>query len=334
MRNISIIIPVYNEERYIEACLDSILQSNYARDKMEVLLVDGMSSDRTKQIIMAFQAKYPFIKHLENKKQIAPVAMNIGIQHAVGDCIFIISAHASYPINYFKVLSEQLYRLNADCVGGVLYTDIKNKNKKSSAIKQVLSSKVGVGNAIFRTGIDKVIEVDTVAFGCYKKEVFEKYGYYDERLVRNQDIELNKRIINGGGKIYLVPDVKCTYYARENFRDLAKNNFANGKWNILTAYYTGTLRSLSLRHFVPLGFVLSLIVPFLLGVWDGRFAYLSLFVALSYLLLVIIVSLKLKNSENGLFYLVGGFVTLHLAYGIGSLAGIFAVIRNYIKGDR
>jgi len=334
MPKLSIIIPCLNEEKYIATCIESILNSEIDFNRCEIILVDGVSSDATVKIIQKYQEKYSFIKLLHNPNKITPISMNIGIKEAKGEYIFIISAHASYPKDYFAKLSENLVTLKASCVGGVLITDIKNKTKKSSAIKEVLSHPLGVGNASFRTGISEIKEVDTVAFGCYTKESFQKFGLFNEKLARNQDIELNKRIIQGGGKIYLIPDVKCTYYARENFSDLAKNNFANGKWNILTAYYTKKLNSLSLRHFVPLIFVLMLLLPALLSLFYSSFIYISLFTLISYLSLVIIISLKLKNKHNGFIYLVGSFFTLHLSYGLGSLSGIFSIIIKQIKGDR
>jgi len=258
---ISIVIPVYNEQKYIKECINSILSSNCSKEEIELLLVDGRSSDDTRTMIQTFQQQYSFIKLIDNIQKTAPIAMNLGIKEAKGKYIFILSAHATYNNDYFSKLVTYMDQLDACCVGGILETDVKNKNIKSNAIKEVLMHPLGVGNATFRTGSIKVQEVDTVAFGCYKKSTFEIYGLFNENLTRNQDIELNKRIVNGGGKIYLIPEIKCTYFARENFTDLAKNNYANGFWNILTAYYTKTLRSLSLRHFIPLLFVLSLFVP-------------------------------------------------------------------------
>lgn len=194
--------------------------------------------------------------------------------------------------------------------------------------------KFGVGNALFRTGCDEVTEVDTVAFGCYRKSAFDMYGLFDEKLIRNQDIELNKRILNAGGKIYLIPDVGCTYFARESFIPLAKNQYQNGFWNILTAYYTKTLHSLSLRHFVPLIFVLSLIVPSLFFFVFPKILWIALLSLSSYLSLVIIISIRLKNSANSMVYLIMSFLTLHFSYGSGSLMGIFSVIKKYIKGNK
>ena len=334
MHNISIVIPCLNEEKYIANCIESIVSSDIDYSKTEVVFVDGVSSDKTVYIIKEYMVKYPFIKVLSNPKKYTPVSMNMGIEASLGEYVFILSAHAQYKKDYFKKLVQNMEELKADCVGGVLITDVKNKNKKSNSIKEIMSHKFGVGNSGFRIGSSEVKEVDTVAFGCYSKEAFKKFGLFDERLIRNQDIELNKRIINGGGKIYLIPDVQCTYFARENFTALAKNNYSNGLWNILTTYYTKTLNSLSLRHFIPLIFVLSLLFPLLVAIFIPKFIYLGLLSLSSYFALVIIISLKLRDNNNSFIYLVSSFFTLHFSYGMGSLMGIFSVISKYIKGDK
>jgi glycosyltransferase involved in cell wall biosynthesis len=333
VNKISIIIPCLNEEKYIANCIESILVSDIDREKTEVIFVDGMSDDKTRDIIQSYMQEYTCIKLLINSKKITPISMNIGINAALGEYIFILSAHAEYEKTYFKELVSYIEDLQANCIGGLLYTDVKNKNKKSHSIKDVLTHRFGVGNTSFRTGSSEIKEVDTVAFGCYKKSTFKTYGMFDERLIRNLDIELNKRIINGGGKIYLIPDVGCTYYARENFTDLAKNSYANGYWNILTAYYTKTFRSLSIRHFVPLIFVLSLLIPLLLSFVYMPLYWIALFSLVSYLSLVIIISIKMKNSFNSIGYLITSFLMLHMSYGVGSLMGIFSIMKKYIEGE-
>jgi len=331
---ISIVIPVYNEEKYIKECIESILHSDLEVGTFEVLLVDGISTDGTRKIIQEYQSQYDFLELIDNPDKIVPKAMNLAIAKASGEYIVRLDAHSKFPKDYFSKLLYYSQKLNADNVGAVVVTEVKSPNPKSNSIKSVLSHKLGVGNSDFRVGVDEIKEVDTVPFGCYKKEVFQKYGYYGERLVRNQDIEFNKRITNGGGKIYLIPDVKCTYFARENFTDLSQNNYDNGYWNILTAYYTKTFRSLGLRHFVPLFFVLSLVVPVLASLFYPSFLWISVISLASYLTLVIIVSLKIKNNTNSVKYLIMSFITLHLSYGWGSFMGIFAVLKKMIKGEK
>ena len=323
---LSVIVPIYNEERYIAKCLDSILEQDFPKDDMELLLCDGMSKDRTREIIAEYQNKYPWIQHLDNPKRIAPCAMNVGIKAAKGDIIMRLDAHASYENNYFSALVKALDVYGADNVGAVCRTDVLNKNVKTLAIREVLSNKFGVGNSTFRTGINGAQEVETVPFGCWRREVFDKYGMYDTRLVRNQDIELNKRIIRGGGKIVIIPDTFCTYLARETYRALAKNNYSNGLWNILTVYYTKEMRSLSLRHFVPLMFILSLIIPTLVGLfWTPAFCVSALALC-AYLLALGTVSARLALSKGlNFFYLLASFIVLHVSYGWGSLVGILSL---------
>lgn len=323
---LSVICPIYNEEKYIAQFLDSLLQQDYPKDDLEILLVDGMSKDRTREIVEKYTVEYPFIVLLDNPDKIVPCALNRGVEVAKGDIIMRLDAHSSYQPDYFSVLVNGLKRLHADNVGTVCKTDVLNKTQKALAIREVLANRFGVGNSTFRTGIDHEQEVETVPFGCWPREVFEKYGKFDERLVRNQDIEFNKRILRGGGKIYILPDSYCTYLARETWRALAKNNYGNGKWNVLTVYYTKLFSSLSLRHFIPLLFLLSLIVPLLLALVWRLFALLSLASFLVYIGVISIVSLRLAMDKhlNFIFLLITFFV-LHLSYGCGSLIGILSL---------
>lgn len=320
---LSVIMPIYNEEKYIAKCLDSILEQDYPKEDMELLLCDGMSKDRTREIIAEYQKKYPWIQLLDNPQRIAPCAMNVGIKASKGDVIIRLDAHASYEKNYFSALVKALDVYGADNVGAVCRTDVLNKTPKTLAIREVLSNKFGVGNSTFRTGIKGAQEVETVPFGCWRRDVFDKYGMYDSRLVRNQDIELNKRIILGGGKIVIIPDTFCTYLARETYKALAKNNFGNGKWNILTVYYTKEMRSLSIRHFVPLMFVLSLIVPTFVGLFWWPALCVSALSLCLYVAALGTVSAKLAaNKDLNFSYLLWSFITLHVSYGWGSLMGI------------
>lgn len=327
MVSITIICPTYNEEKYIHTCIASLVRQDIEKEEIEVFFVDGQSTDRTVEIIKEYQKQYSWIKLLNNPERIVPYAMNYGIQAANSDIIMRIDAHSHYADNYVSVLKNALLKYDATNVGAVCKTDVLNKNAKTLAIREVLSNPFGVGNSLFRIGVNQITEVDTVPFGCYRKEVFSKYGLYNPKLVRNQDIELNKRIKRDGGKILLIPDTYCTYLARETYQALAKNNYQNGMWNILTVYYTNAMDSLSLRHFIPLLFVLGLVVPFLLGFIWWPFGMLSGLTFVLYFLLVSVISLKAFMSKkiNG-FYMVLTFFVLHISYGVGSLVGLKRVL--------
>ncbi len=322
---ITVVIPCRNEERYIESCLNSVISNDYPKEDIEVFVIDGNSKDSTRKIIDAYLNKYGFIHLLNNEKITVPYAMNLGISKSSGEYIIRLDTHSEIPDNYFSELIKWSKKLNADNIGAVCVTDVKSKNPKSNSIKKVLSSRFGVGNSYFRTGIEEIKEVDTVPFGCYKKKVFEKIGLYDTRLTRNQDIELNKRLKRNNGKIFLLPDLFCKYFARETFTGLAKNNFGNGLWNILTVYITKQFSSISLRHFIPLIFFLSLIAPLLLMIW---FPPLGIVAALSfavYLLTLLLVSLRIKDKSSSFYLIMWTFIVLHLSYGFGSFIGLFRI---------
>jgi glycosyltransferase involved in cell wall biosynthesis len=323
---VTIICPVYNEEKYISVCMESMLAFNYPKELLEIIFVDGMSNDKTRNIIHTYIQTYPFIRLLDNNDKYVSFAMNKGIEEAKGDYIIRMDAHAYYPSDYIRVLIQKAFELEADNIGCMCKTDVFHKTDKALAIKEVLSHPLGVGNSLFRIGISEITESDTVPFGCFRKDVFDRFGLYDKRLIRNQDIELNKRIKSNGGKIYLIPDTYCVYYARETWKALFTNNFLNGKWNILTVFYTGNLSSLSIRHFIPLCFVLSLVLPLLLSFIHPSFAYLSLISAIAYLILMTYTSLNIAQKKQLHFLSLWiSFIVIHLSYGLGSLSGLFII---------
>ena len=320
-QKISIIIPCRNEEAHIEEAVSSILTS-LGDLPAEVLVCDGASTDRTADHIRAMTARDARVRLVENPDRYTPHGMNAGLAVATGDPIFIISAHAFYPPGYFRCLSEAVGRLGAACVGGVLHTEVKARTSVGRSIRAVLGDPFGVGNAHYRTGASHEREVDTVAFGCYPRWAFERFGTYDERLIRNQDIELNKRILAGGGTIWLVPAVEAVYYARPSLGPFLSNQFENGRWNILTIAITGSLASISLRHLVPALFVLSLLIPSLLGLWRPWLALLVPLVLAVYLPIAAwrAFRLRLEGARPGMTLAV--FLLLHMAYGLGSLVGL------------
>lgn len=332
---LSVVVPIYNEEKYIAQCIESILSQDYPKEDLEILFVDGRSKDCTREIVSEYIEQYPFICLLDNPKKIAPCAMNVGIRESKGDVIIRLDAHANYQNNYFSALVKALVDLKADNVGVVCKTDVLNKNPKSLAIREVLSNRFGVGNSVFRTGVDKVMEVDTVPFGCWNRSTFDKYGMYDERLIRNQDFELNRRIIKGGGHIYIIPDSYCTYYARETFSALWKQNYQNGLWGIRTVLFTGNSNSLALRHYVPMIFVLSLILPMLAALIWWPFALIAVLSAIAYLLVLGSISIKTSMEKHlNAFYLFAGFATLHLSNGCGMLVSLFTAKRYVSRINR
>lgn len=322
--SVSVICPIYNEEKYITKCIDSIIEQDYPKEDLEILFVDGMSTDRTREIVANYQANYPFIHLLDNPNKIVPYAMNIGIKAASGEIIIRLDGHALYPNDYFSQIVEWHKKLpDAWNVGGVCDTKVVNSTPDSEAIAMVMSDKFGVGNSTFRTGTDAdYIKVDTVPFGAYKAFVFDKIGLYNEQLVRCQDIELNKRIAHAGGSIYMVPSIHCTYIPRDNYKAFARNRYLTGFWVIKTCFITKTTKNLGLRHFIPAAFVLSLLIPLLLGFIWWPLALISPFIALLYSALMLVRSIQIKNSKTNIVSLFKAFWCIHASYGWGSLKAL------------
>jgi len=315
--HVSIILPARNEVKYIEKCLHSILMQDYPKDKLEVLVVDGMSEDGTRQTINIFQNRDSRIKCIDNVLKTTPVALNLGIRMAKGEYIVRMDAHTNYPQDYVSKCIEYAIKTGAENVGGVW--EHVGQGYIGSVAAMAMSSKFGLGGAKFRTA-KKEQYVDTVPFGCFKRSVFDRLGMFNEKLVRNQDIEFNSRIRKAGGKILLTPQIKSFYYCRENLFDLWKQNFANGYWNILTIKENPG--ALSLRHFVPLLFVLSLMTFWLyLPLWLGVIG--------AYTLVNLFNSLQISMQKGFKYFPIMPivFIVLHFSYGIGSIWGLFCLVR-------
>ncbi|MGB7403201.1 MAG: glycosyltransferase family 2 protein [Arcobacter sp.] len=333
-KKISLIIPIRNEGSYISECIDSIINFDYPKEFLEAIFVDGVSEDKTVEIIDTYIQKYPYIKVIRNEKKIVPIAMNLGIKASSGEYICRLDAHAKYPKNYIAKLLEWSEKLNADNVGAVCITDTKSQTNTAKAIQFVMSDKFGVGNSLFRVGVNEPLEVDTVPFGFYKKEVFDKIGYYDERLIRAQDLELNKRLKKNSGKIYLIPDVTCIYYPRENYKSFFKNRFETGRWVMLSCYFTNSLKSISIRHMIPLVFSVSLIFSFVLGFITEKFFYIFWFILIGYSSILFFRALSIKKDILLTSNILIGYIVLHFSYGMGSLEGLFEIIIKKIKSKK
>lgn len=320
--NVSVIIPVYNEERFIEPFLTSIYQQDFDKKRLEIIVVDGHSSDRTVEII---REKFSEVQIIDNPRKIVPISMNMGIRAAKGEYIIRLDAHCIYPKDYFSRLIHYITSLpNADNVGGVCRTLPANDSPEAMAIAIALSSKFGMGNSEFRVGADKIIEVDTVPFGCYRREVFDKIGYYDEELIRNQDNELNSRLKQNGGKIYLIPDLVIDYFARDSVKKCGKMFYQYGLFNPLVDKKLGNITTL--RRLIPLGFVLYLTVFVILSCITPAFTLYYALPLLLYLFLDLIFSLQHIRRPKVSLWLLIIYPIIHISYGIGYLDGISRLV--------
>lgn len=319
---VSVVMPLYNEEKYIVNCIESLLTQDYPKEDMEWIFVDGCSTDKTKEILEGYMEKYPqLIRVYDNPHKIVPYAMNIGISQAKGKYIVRLDAHADYSRDYISKCVYYLDTTDADNVGGVAET--KAKGFTGRAIAMMLSSKFGVGNSQFRTN-GKSGYVDTVPFGAFRKEVFQKLGGYDERLIRNQDNEMNFRIRSHGGKIYLAEDIHFSYYCRDSVKGIADMAVKNGQWNVITMKLCPG--SMGVRHFVPFAFFMSLIIMPLLSLAHSAFFILFCAEMALYFLLDLLFAFKDTESIKYVPMVFILFPIFHVAYGYGSLKGIFKLL--------
>ena len=326
---VSVVMPVYNEEKYIEKCIDSLLMQDYPIEKMEWIFVDGCSRDRTVELLERYRERYPrLIKIFDNPDKIVPYAMNIGIAASSGKYVVRLDAHADYATDYISRCIYYLENTDAENVGGV--ADTKAAGFTGHAIAKMLSSKFGVGNSQFRTNGESGY-VDTVPFGAFRREVFSKYGGYDERLVRNQDNEMNFRIRKNGGKIYLASDIRLSYYCRDSIKGIAQMARKNGMWNIITMKLCPG--SMGLRHFIPFLFVSSVVGLAALGFLHPVFWALLGAELLLYLSLDALFSAKSGSSPREFLLLLVLFPIFHISYGIGSFLGLFKLLSKKYRGS-
>lgn len=315
---VSVIVPCRNEERYIARCLDSIMATDYPADRLEVLVVDGGSEDRTRAILDEYVARYPIIRVLDNPGRIQPIALNLGIRAAAGEILMRMDAHALYPKNYISDLVAALQASGADNVGGVLVTVPARETPIGKAIAIALSQPFGVGNAYFRIGVRQPRWVDTVAFFCCRRETFERVGVFDERQ-RDEDSEFNARLIRHGGRVLLVPNVVARYYARETVRQLARMYHQYGYSKPLVVRKLG--RVMTLRQLVPPTFLLALAATAVLGPWVHPLGVAFVATAATYVLAVLGFSIGAgrKAGPPTVAALALVFPVLHFSYGVGFL---------------
>lgn len=328
---ISVIIPCRNEEKFIASCLDSILAQNYPLDKVEVLVVDGMSNDGTRAIIQKYHQQYEFIRLVDNPEQITPKALNIGIKNSRGEIIVIMGAHTEYSNDYLTQCVRVLEVTGADNVGGPARTKAQSYMQKAIAIG--FEAPFAVGNS---KSHDREYEgeIDTVTYGCYRREVFTKFGYFDEELIRNQDDEFNFRLRKAGGRIWQSPTIKSWYYPRDTLKGLFNQYTQYGYWKVKVIQKHKM--PASIRHVIPGSFLMALLTTGVLGIFSKVMRLLFGSILGLYLIMTIIATVSTCNKHRAWRYcwimpLV--FMTYHFGYGWGFLKGIWDFVIKKRSGN-
>lgn len=333
---VSVIIPTRNEARFIDRCLHSIFTADHVPGGMEIIVVDGMSEDGTRQILTDWGRRQPNLRVLDNPQRVVPAGMNIGIRGARGRWIIRIDAHSEYSADYFKRCLEVSGRTGMDNVGGSVVTMPGNDGGQGRLVQALTTHPFGVGNSGFRIGAGAGT-ADTVPFGCYRREVFERIGLYDQRLVRNQDYELNARLRRAGGSIWHDPEIRIRYYNQGTLKGLLRQALVNGLWNPWMWYVAPY--SFAWRHAAPAAFVSTLLGVVLLSFFAPLLGRLALGVVLvPYFAAGIVASFQQSRRYGRWMFpcLPLLFWVYHLAYGLGGLWGIclLGVRRAPVQGMR
>ncbi len=323
---ITVVVPCRNEEKHIARCLESILCNDYPKDRMEILVLDGMSEDRTRDIIKTCNDPHRLIRLVENPQKRIPAAMNLGIQRARGDTIIKMDAHSTYQSDHISLCVAYQERYGAENVGGVCRMSAAEDTTIAKAIVLALGHRFGSGNAKVKVGVKQPTWSDTAAFGCFKKNLFERIGTFDERLLSSSDLDLNLRIKAAGGRILLVPDVIIHYAADANLGAFRRHIFADGVW--ISYVLKFRKKAWSWRHCVPCAFVLSLLCSFVLALVNPAFLWLGLGIAGLYAAASLSVSLQIAVREREprfAFLLPIVFAVRHLVHGAGTLLGLVLI---------
>jgi GT2 family glycosyltransferase len=252
-----------------------------------------------------------------------PYALNEAIRKSGGEVIVRIDAHSEYPRDYLSSLVSKLYELDADNVGGSWITLPSVNTLEAKLIAECTSNPFGIGNAYYRLDTETIRQVDTVPYGCYRREVFEKTGLFDTDLVRNQDDEFNARLINAGGKIYLVPHIKIKYYARDKIRKMITMFYQFGLFKPLVNLKIG--KPATLRQFFPFFFILFIMGLIITPLINKSLFFAGLIVLLIYFIFGALFSFKTVFRKKNVAYLILMpivFFLIHISYGTGYLLGV------------
>lgn len=326
MPQVSIIVPCYNEQATIHLLLEAIYAQTYPRDKLEVIIADGMSTDRTRQQIAEFQRHHPdlAVRIVDNPKRNIPAGLNRAIEAALGEFLVRLDAHCVPRPDYVAGCATALEQGKGENVGGVWEILPGGAGWQARAIALAAAHPLGVGDARYRYS-ETAQQVETVPFGAYRRSLVEKIGPYDESLLTNEDYEFNVRVKQSGGAIWLDPAIRSVYFARATFGSLARQYGRYGYWKArMLRRYPGTLRW---RQALPPVFVFSLALFALLSLWFPLIRSLFVIELVAYAFILLLAGLNSAWKHRDLALVPGvplAIATMHIAWGSAFLWSVIS----------
>ncbi|HYI96610.1 MAG TPA: glycosyltransferase family 2 protein [Bryobacteraceae bacterium] len=336
MTTVSVIMACRNESKHIRHAIESLLNQDTDGLDCEYLIADGASDDGTRQILNDYSRKFEFLRVISNEGKIVSSGLNAAIAASRGDVIVRMDAHTEYAPDYVQSCVRTLFATNADNVGGPARTKANGLVQK--AVATAYHSAFSCGGARFHDAMYKGF-VDTVTYGCWLRSSFDRFGLFDETLVRNQDDEHNLRIVRNGGRIWQSPEIVSWYRPRSDLKALFRQYFQYGFWKVKVIRKHRT--PASVRHLVPGAFVLALMLLIVVALMGVVMKWPVLSLAGTAALALTVVSYGIAAGVASFFtskpygwgvtpLLPLVFSVYHLAYGSGFIAGL---LHSMISGD-
>ena len=324
--SISVIMPIRNESDFIDQSLGAVL-SQEGVEQPEVIVVDGDSDDGTPDRVRSIaEVSGADVRVIDNPGRIVPISMNLGLSAATGDVVVRVDGHCVIAPDYLRRCIEVLHDTGVECAGGPMETIGETPTAAAIAVAQ--SSKFGVGGVAFRTSTEPAF-VDTLAFGAYRREVFDVIGGFDEELMRNQDDELNLRLTRAGGRIWMDPAIRSTYFSRGTMKGLWRQYHGYGFYKVRVMRKHRTVPSP--RHLVPAVFVGGVAGALLVSA-KARSPWPAAVVLVPYTGALAVSSLTASSDSDVSPAVVGvATVTMHAAYGTGWWAGALREIERAVR---
>lgn len=316
---VTILIPCLNEEKYILNCLRAVIGFNLpAGMQTEVLVLDGMSSDRTRLLIAQVSQEDARVRCIENPGRIQSKAINLGVSLAGGEWILRLDAHTVYPPDYLEKNIETAIRTGAANVGGLWVTKAGSQSYGAEIVQALTTHRFGVGDSPFRTARGEG-PVDTVPFGLFRRSLFTEVGYFDERLARMEDYEFNSRLRVSGHTVWLNPAIQCSYYNQPSFGAfLHKQFFHEAPYNVYLWYLAPY--AFAIRHAITAAFVAGIVSGCIFAPFLPLIRWVFAAIACLYITLAIVASLQQSlryRRAMHFFTLPFSFFSFHFIHGLG-----------------
>jgi succinoglycan biosynthesis protein ExoA len=325
---VSVVVPVFNEERHIEASLNSVLEQDYPADRYEVIVAEGGSTDRTRAKVQAVAERHVNVRLIDNPGRLQAAGLNRAILASRGSIIARQDGHAEWGRNHLRRSVELLLSTGVDNVGGL--QEAAGDAVSGRAIARAMGSPFGVGGAGFRYS-SRQQEMPTVFLGTFRRTAFERVGLFDEAYPPHEDYELNHRIRSTGGRILYAPDIRTRYHVRDGLVPLARQYYRYGRAKVRVARASpGVIRP---HHLAPPALVAA--VPALATLATTRRGRRLSLAGVAVYASACVIAGQLAGANEPVavrMRIPGTFAVMHVAWGLGFWAGVFEAARGRPTG--